>query len=165
MRAFWVAMFLLHVPGLLAALEALLTGSTPELFLAGLRVAGLSLSASFFVLKMIDVRWLRLRPGWRSLVTAVIATAVLHVGVLERAVESELACSPAHVGVVLFVGAAGQVARLERRLRALNDALPRRHTRKPALDLCWQRALVYLLPLPLLAYVPSYSGPRAPPHV
>jgi len=164
-RAFWLAMFLLHVPGLLAALEALLTRSTPELFLAGLRVAGLSLSASFFVLKMADVRWLRLKPGWRSFVAALIATAVLHVGVLERAANSELACSPVHVGVVLFVGAAGQAARLENRLRRLQDALPRSHARKPAWAACWQRVVESTLPVPLLACVPSYSGPRAPPQL
>ena len=164
MRAFWVAMFLLHVPGLLAALETLVTRSTPELFFCGLRAAGLSLSASFFLLKMIDVRWLRLKPGWRSFVTALIATAVLHVGVLERAVNSELACGPAHVGVVLFIGAAGSVARLEQRLRALHDALPRLRVRKPVWTMCRQSAFETALPRPLLAFIPSYSGPRAPPH-
>lgn len=163
-RLFWLAMFLLHVPGLLASLEALLTGSTSDLFLAGLRVVGLSLSAGFFLLKMADVRWLRLKPGWRSFVAALIATAVLHVGVLERAVDSELACSPAHAGVVLFVGAVGQAARLVNRLQALQDALPRSSARKPALEACRQHLVQYTLPLPLIACVPSYSGPRAPPH-
>ena len=161
---FWLAMFLLHVPGLLASLEALLTGSTSDLFLAGVRVVGLSLSAGFFLLKMADVAWLRLRPGWRSFVAALIATAVLHVGMLERAVDSELACSPAQMGVVLFVGAAGQAVRLGKRLRALQDALPRSGARKPALEACWQRMVHCTLPLPLIACVPSYSGPRAPPH-
>ncbi|MEK7732140.1 MAG: hypothetical protein AAB363_09830, partial [Planctomycetota bacterium] len=67
---------------------------------SGFRFLALIGSAVFFALKIADVSWLRLKPGWRSAISSLVIVALLHVSVVDRAVEGELSYSPVHLGVV-----------------------------------------------------------------
>jgi len=73
----WVAMLLVHLPALAGDWGALLLPHGTGLH-AGSFIA-LNLSALFFVLKIRDVRWLQFSSDRRSLVTLIIAVALLHV--------------------------------------------------------------------------------------
>lgn len=118
-RLGWLLMLVVHVGAILESWRALLGGPAGAGTGALLRALALSGLAAFFVLKFIDVRWLRLAGGWRSKVAATIVVALLHVGVVERATGIEADLSPAHVGVVLFVAGAVDSRRLLRLTSAL----------------------------------------------
>jgi len=121
-RLCWLLMLAVHVGAIteswLAVFRAGSLGAGSGALLRALALSGL---AGFFVLKIVDVSWLRLTGGWRSKVAAGIVVALLHVSVVERATGIETDLSPAHVGVVLF--AAGAID--SRRLLRLTAALRR----------------------------------------
>jgi hypothetical protein len=98
-------MLVFHVGAIRSAWFALdgLSGDA-EWLSSGFRFLILIGSAVFFALKIADVSWLRLKPGWRSAISSLVIVALLHVSVVDRAVEGELSYSPVHLGVVFFVG-------------------------------------------------------------
>ena len=166
-RLFWCCMLLLHVAAVPPLLAGLGGGSESHAELSALaRLLGLSASAVFFVLKIIDVPRLRMKPGWRSRATAILVIALLHVGVVERAVEGEVELSAAHPGVVLFAAAAWRFDALRHGLRRLLvDSVPiRLLRRRDHLGGMFRgRSLEWAFMPLLLFFVPSYAGPRAPP--
>ena len=166
-RLFWLSMFLLHA----AALPALWSASggeaefTVRLSLLS-RLVGLTVSAGFFALKIIDVSWLRLKPGWRSGVAAVVIIALLHVGVVDRAISGDFQYDFVHLGVVFFVSACWQAETIKRLLGLALASLT------PVRGLCPLRSGLRLGPAweaafqPFeLACIPSSIGPRSPPLV
>jgi len=80
-RFFWLAMFAGHLP---AAWGALLGNGS------ALRAGILLLSQTFFILKLIDVAWLRLPGDRRRLVAAVAVIALLHARVVESTLPEEV---------------------------------------------------------------------------
>lgn len=114
-RLFWVGLFLLHAVGLrLAWGRSTQDGGSGA---AAVELFGLSLSLFFFALKIADVGFLRLNPGWRSFVAASAIVALLHVNVLNRAAEGRALAPVAEipwaqvVGTVLVLELARRVAR------------------------------------------------------
>jgi len=89
-KCFWVAMLASHTPAWIGACASV-PGGEPRL-LGGVV---LTLTQVFFVLKLVDARWLRFSADRRATVGLVAVVALLHAGVLERAVghftEAELA--------------------------------------------------------------------------
>jgi hypothetical protein len=79
-----------------------------------LRALALAASATFFFLKVVDVRWLRLRPGWRPIVASLVVIGLLHFNVLERVTRTDLSSGPAPLGIVLFAGTLLESDRLRR---------------------------------------------------
>ena len=77
-----------------------------------LRVLFLSLSSLFFVLKIVDVPWLRFRTDFRAAVTWLLILGILHLGALNRTIDQENADSGNGIEVVLISCAAaiGMVA-------------------------------------------------------
>lgn len=76
-RAFWAAMILSHVPSLAGALL------TPAQWLDP-RILFLVVSQAFFVLKLIDVPWLRLRADRHAWVAVALAFTLLHADLVVR---------------------------------------------------------------------------------
>lgn len=123
-RFFWLVMLLFHVGAIRSAWSAL-TGSsgTPDWALGGMRLSILVASAAFFALKMVDVAALRLKSGWRPLVASIVVVALLHVNVLDRAVESDSPYTPAPLAAMALVGALVESSTLRRGLVRLSTRI------------------------------------------
>ena len=80
-RAFWVLMLVAHTPGWLAACGAG-GGAGPHFDVW--RWALLTASQLLFVLKVVDVRWLRLPRERRAWLTVAVAVALLHADVVRQ---------------------------------------------------------------------------------
>lgn len=164
-RLFWFALLLLHgaaIPSLWAAISR--GGEIGTLLPLTVRIAGMSASAAFFVLKIADVSWLRLNGGWRSVVAAVLVVAVLHVGVLDRALHGDVALNPAQLSLVLCLGTLGYTEPLARIIGLLLAVLaPLRFSRTLGRPRSPAFARVPAFKPHALFYVPSFTGPRAPP--
>ena len=166
-RLFWLSMFLLHGPGFVSLLGSLWAGAPDASYpWSVVRLVALVLSACFFLLKIVDVPWLRLAPGWRSAVAAVLVVGIIHAGAIERMADGDLSCSPTHLTVVFFVGTAWQVDRITRVLRLFRSALAGAHAAYPTQrDRDIRPDLTSDLVRRLLSafFIPAYMGPRAPP--
>ncbi len=163
-RAFWALMLLLHLGPVVAAFYSASFGTTTEVPI--LRFFVLLVSSSFFVLKLIDVPCLRLRPGWRSAVAAVLVVVLLHVGVARRALNGEANVSPAPWAALLVFGSVLDPRVVRRVIRRLSNwwaALLRESGH--ALLHCLVRRGWESEPHPLLSMCfVSRAGPRAPPR-
>lgn len=117
-RGFWALLLVLHVVGLRSAWASVLGGAAAGNDAgAYVRLADLAASLLFFLLKIADVPWLRLNPGWRSFVAGWTAVALLHTGVFQRAVGDDAQWGAATVVVLAGVLVeAPVVGRLVRRL-------------------------------------------------
>ena len=72
-----------------------------------IRVTLLGLALAFFALKVADVRWLRLAPGWRPLCAFTVCVLLLHADVLRR---NHLVTTDVWPDAVLVAFSAGAVA-------------------------------------------------------
>jgi hypothetical protein len=161
-------LLLTHVWAIGSAWSTLETESGSDgWFSLAVRLFALSASAVFFILKIADVRWLRLKPGWRSMTTALIVVGLLHVSVLERELEGRSVLPPGPVGLVLCVGTlmgleAEGLRRLLRRLmvtQGCDRPTPERH---PFQHPCGFSIVATWAPALMLVLV-GYLAPRAPP--
>lgn len=66
------------------------------------RLVSLSGAVLFCLLKAMDVRWLRIRPGWRPAVGSFIVAALLHANVLARQVGVESNQTPIPLGAAML---------------------------------------------------------------
>ncbi len=159
-RAFWAAMFLLHVGPALASWGSI--GNSADVLAELLRSGFLLASAVFFVLKFVDVPWLRVKPGWRTSVASLIIIGLLHVGILDRATGGQMAYSHGHVGVVLIVSG---LLGCDTVLRILAGLMKRRIVSvrlRAAPAVCRPTFVIGLLP-PQWSLACRPCGPRAPP--
>lgn len=162
-RLFWFALLLMHLVAFPAALNAVdSSGDIASAAVSGLRFVGLVLSIAAFVLKIIDVRWLRIAPGWRSIVLTILVIGLLHVGVVERASHGDAMVNPAHLGLVLVAGSAWQLAAAKRRLSRLLPQIRAPHRRGP-LPLVLYRLTHADVTSIVQAFVSRIFVPRAPP--
>lgn len=163
-RLFWFALLLMHgaaVPSLLQILRQ--GGEFATVLPVGARVAAMTFSAAFFALKVLDVRWLRLCPGWRSVVAAIVVVALLHVGVIDRAIGGEFSLDPAHLGLVFFLGSLGHTDLLARLANHVLGLLTPPRLRRARRDRWFTRACEVCFRPYELSFIPSFTGPRAPP--
>ncbi len=81
-RAAWLIMLLGHMPAMIQAWSTWLSSasSAGDLF----RCLTLTPAVLLFILKVIDVPWLRVARDGRGLLTMTIAVALLHAGVIQR---------------------------------------------------------------------------------
>jgi len=101
-RFVWLAMLLFHAKPLAAAILPIF-GSTliDEPALSPLRALILILSSIFFILKIVDVGWLRFRTDSYSIVSWLIVVSLLHLGPISRAAEAGDSQAAAKLGVVI----------------------------------------------------------------
>jgi hypothetical protein len=164
-RLFWFGLLVAHwgaIPSLAGGSIARGAIDAEWLF----RAAGLLASLGFFVLKILDVPWLRVRPGWRAAISAAVVVLLLHVGVVERFARGEFTYSPASFGAVLSAGSVWESAELRRTWRVLRDSLFRRLSAAvvftPPAVFRWT-AWAWIESPPALSHRPGVRSPRAPP--
>lgn len=157
-RAFWVLMLGLHLGPILSLSGAF--GTTTEAD-RGVRLALLLASSLFFALKIADVRWLRLLPGWRSTVVSVMVLALLHLGPIERAAGTHLIGGEAKL--VLFAGGAFALDSVQCGLRRIRLAFVARFAQcRPRFSIAALARSDALRP-PRWWIDISHLAPRAPP--
>lgn len=79
-RAFWILMLLLHAPALARYLWAAPNKGTDSGDFA--TIIGLALAFTLFMLKILDIRWLRFSTDRRAVFALVLAAALAHVNLL-----------------------------------------------------------------------------------
>ncbi len=164
-RLFWMGMLAVHAGAIRSVVLELASLTTTEWRLAvAVRLFVLAVSALFFCLKLIDIRWLRLRPGWCSKIYSLVVIGIIHLGVVERVTHSEFVYSPGHLGVVLFAGGALGVRPLSGllpRLLRMRSAPPRV---SPLFSLRFLHRLAHgLCAHPCRVTLRACVAPRAPP--
>jgi hypothetical protein len=73
---------------------------------SAVRFLVLAVSSVFFLLKIVDVPWLRFRSDFRATVSWLIMISLLHLGVINRAVNEYSGPPDGGLEIVLFVGSA-----------------------------------------------------------
>ncbi|NOX57885.1 MAG: hypothetical protein GXP29_03390 [Planctomycetes bacterium] len=169
-RLLWLTLLVLHglaIPGLIASISSGSDASGGVGLL--LRIAGLSASAAFFVLKIIDVPWLRMNGSRRSIVSIILILVLMHVGAIDRAISVDVAPDYAYIGVVAVAGATRWRIAINRAfcrvmLRVFPKHLPSNDPPNGRFDAgfgwTWADEIIARLSQ---TFLPSFSGPRAPP--
>ncbi len=129
-RLFWVVLLAIHAGAVPTSVRGLppFSDATLDAFTV-FRFAGLLLAATFCLLKVADVSWLKIRPGWRGSVSIAVVLALLHVSAVQRAQEGDLTLTPSQVGVFLFVGTSVNLDLARRSIRVLVAELRATHDR------------------------------------
>ena len=150
-RAFWVFILVLHV-GAIRSTWFVLDGMSDnaEWLSSGFRFLALIGSAVFFALKIADVSWLRLRPGWRSFISSLMIVALLHVNAVQRLAAGERMSSPTPLSAVLFVAVLVDVGAVRRQGlhlwnsvgRASKDRTRRQRRRSYPCNAAWPEAAI-----------------------
>ena len=84
-RVFWLFMFAGHAPGLVRSVW--LPGQS-QLTFSPVATIGLSLACTLFLLKILDVRWIRFKTDRSSVCALVLAVALAHLNLLRFATEA-----------------------------------------------------------------------------
>lgn len=161
-RAFWGGLLALHAAPVAASWNAAWIADVDAAVAAQIRLAMLLGSIAFFILKVMDVPWLRLRPGRQSAAASLVVLALLHYGVIDRAAGLGIAYGPEHLGIVLFLGGAVSTdagRTLLRQCDRCRHAVIGTNTERVA----YLRALDCLIRPPQWAIALTATGPRAPP--
>lgn len=79
-RCAWAAMLLIHVPVLVAVLSSI--SATPDVWSRLASTAALTAVTALFLLKTLDVAWLRIGSSRHSVLVLLLAAAVFHHEVL-----------------------------------------------------------------------------------
>ena len=115
----------------------------------------------------LDVDWLRIKPGWRPAVASIVVVALLHVGVVERAVGETLPYSTLPIGVLAVVGTLLELEGVRRGIRrwvlCVQASWAARGMGKPA-PLYGYVCEHIALPHALFIF-PRITIPRAPPAI
>lgn len=163
-RVGWAAMLLGHAPAWFAALVPLV-GGAGELHAA--RLVILTASQAFFVLKLLDVSWLRLRAERRVWLVATLGIALLHAGVISRTLDPQLGDDADPFQAVLVLGSlAGAIVCLlpqAQRIATTRIRTVRRHWRD-LVSRIFAAAEAALLPPRYLLLARSCCVDRAPPR-
>lgn len=153
-RLLWVAMLLVHarpVAGLFIADQAFSPFSA--IFL--------SLSSLFFVLKIVDVPWLRFRTDFRAAVTWMLILSILHLGALNRTLNPQNADSAGGVGFV-FISCASVVVVIGTGRHMISTFLARTKKVPPFLALICQFVSERCAKFHTMCLI-SRTCPRGPP--
>ena len=169
-RAFWLFMLVFHVGAIRSAWSAFegISGDA-EWLSSGFRFLALLGSAVFFALKIADVTWLRLKPGWRSAVSSLVIVALLHVNVVDRAAAGEPISPPTPLSAILFVAVLIDGEAVRRRgarlwnlaVRAVVDPPRSLSPRSYRHDALWPAELIP----PRAWLVSGLLSPRPPPPI
>ena len=159
----WVALLLLHLPLALGSLRGLLAHPSAA---DAVRFVAVGLTVAFFILKLIDVRWLRLTPGVRSWVAATVCVLLLHADVVRR--NQALLLDPPPDAILFVLSGAGvaTLASVGRLLRRPIDARRLRKLQVAAHDVirvCRELMDRALLPPRFLLLVRAACIHRGPP--
>lgn len=151
-RLLWIGLAILHMPILVGAMASMATGESG----AGPAMTLLA-SLSFFILKSIDVPWLRLRSRVAGIALMVVA------GLIHAEVIADAADDPVTWQVPAILVTSGLIVRTVTRGQTWKPVL-RSVAAVVRLDrITWATICVRSTRRPLLLAIRSSSGPRAPP--
>jgi len=152
----WGVLFVGHLPAILSAAVAFFAGEGDLV-----RVALLAATQVIFILKLLDVPWLRLPRERRALVALAVIVMLLHAGPLLSLVDAQAAHTEAWQAVLL-AGTLFTATRLEARRRPAHE---RRKRDSADVRTAWSLARLrqVRLPKPLEALARSVRPNRAPP--
>lgn len=104
-RLGWIVLAVIHVPLLVAVAVSIAAGDTD----AGLwaSAGALALAIGLFTLKALDVRWLRLRARWQTLVALAVVTAIVHTDAVLAG--AGVSAAPATIAVTSVIATRGAV--------------------------------------------------------
>ncbi len=169
-RLMWVAMLVFHALAIPSLVSSFSSATVFAEFIGPvMRLVALVLSAAFFILKIVDVECLRLNGDWRSIVCIVVLVALVHVGVIDRALGSDLASDNAHIGFVIFAGMIRWRAAIRWALchvQGLIDSVRLLRRQHGGFQFSFGRFMSRVDEIVARysqTYLPSYVGPRAPP--
>lgn len=160
-RTLWALMLVAHLPAWLASCR-LADPAGVTLLRWGLLTA----SEFFFLLKLLDVPWLRLPRSGRARLAAVVAVGLLHAHVVARAAGAARPDAPLCAVLALSGAATLSGTLLARGQRVHEDARPGRAGRPGTSGLPCLRAVVWawLLPPRWLLLARACPICRAPPR-
>ena len=167
-RSFWLFMLFTHIGAVRSACTSLAQPSSDLDWGVSLgRVLLLAASTVFFLLKIVDVQCLRLKPGWHSWVAFTLVVALLHINVIQRASGRQLAVSPAGTAAAVVLGTFMERQALQHGLkRLLNRFLGAKKllTGAAATLVAFRRFALQALFLPPPQHVfTNLLSPRPPP--
>jgi hypothetical protein len=150
-RLLWATMLAGHVPALLRHSIGFATGHSNELA----TILALAAACAFFVLKIVDVSWLRFNMDRRARCAAIVVVALLHANALQQSTDAEQS-SVLNVAMLATAITAASFGVLSLRFKGTPS------------DLCHQALLRHCRlasPISLLAQRDhrTSSPPRAPP--
>jgi hypothetical protein len=161
-RAFWAFMLLLHAPAWWATCGTWITAGDTHLLQSGV----LSASLLLFLLKLLDVRWLRLPRNRRAYLGATVAILLLHGDVARRMAAQDRDTDGVTYAEIVVALTAAQLAvlqfRVRRASRATRPRAARRLVREVLNRLLQHVAELGLSPRCLLMVCPCPVN-RAPP--
>lgn len=161
-QAFWAFMLVGHAPAWLASCRW--PAADTESFDA-LRCLILTISQALFLLKVLDVRWLRLKADRRTWLTVTIAIALLHSGVVHQLVFDQPLTAEAYQAVLLSAPLTIVIATLSTMPLPLSwqPVRRRRRSERAAWARAFARVQTAVLPPRFLLLSRSVSLHRAPP--
>lgn len=161
-RAFWALMLVLHVPAWWATCGTWITTGDAQFLQSGV----LSASLVLFLLKLLDVRWLRLPCNRRAYLGVTVAVVLLHGDVARRMGAADREPNIVTYAAIVVGLTAAQLAVLRVRLSGVLHAVRPRASRRrgrEALNHLLQRVeQLGLSPRCLLRVCPCPVN-RAPP--
>ena len=166
-RLVWISLLLLHF-GPMRSITAQLAQEAQAQFTPAtlFRLISLCFWSLFFVLKIVDVAWLRLKPGWQSRIAAMVVVGFIHAGVIERVVAGDSGVTPVQFGFILSAAVSAKGEAVRRRLTFLGS-MGSSAAASSARALKGLRGrfigLHELLRTPPDHFVPSFARLRAPP--
>ncbi len=146
-RPFWALMLFVHAPAWALSFLAWTASRDP---FALLRWGLLTGSLLLFVLKLVDVRWLRLPRDPRVRLTAIVILLLAHTGVFQRALATDFDWDTPYYAT-LVTGGAGALSLLAPIVRRILDALRQRFVQRR------KRAALHVV---LASAVPAFLTPR-----
>ena len=130
LRALWLLMLAVHVPVLLRCLWGRSSAVSQDHNIVAL--AGLLLACVFFVLKILDLPWLRFKTDRRSLVTLALAMALVHANLMRY--SGDVIADPVQPLVIAHILMVTNLVSVRRALRRTLARLGRaEHTTKAEL--------------------------------
>lgn len=158
-RGFWILMLLLHVPTLARYLWA-----TPNKVADSgdyAAIIGLALAFTLFVLKILDVRWLRFKTDRRAVFALVLAVTLAHVSLLRF--SDELVTHPAQPLLLSNILIASSLIAVRRYVRDSLGWLNQPTPTPKAIHISgrWRQPASRSLSTQWLAH--PLASPRAPP--
>lgn len=155
-------MLFVHAPAWAMSLAAWVTARDP---LAFLRWGLLSASLLLFVLKLLDVPWLRIPRDPRARVTVILMLLLAHSGAVPRLLSADFDLDTPQCAAVLAVGA-GLLGLLPPLVRRVLDSVRPRATRRRNAA-AWRAVLAHAVPALLTPRYLQLAHPcpvnRAPP--
>lgn len=162
-RAAWLIMLLGHMPAMIQAWSSWLSSasSAGDLF----RCITLTPCVLLFVLKVIDVPWLRVARDGRGVLTMTVAVALLHAGVIQRVSLHLTDLETSAIETTLAGGLLAALAGAVRRMRRFEFGDCRKLRRRTHADLvCILNREIFSLLRPRFQLLVRACGVnRAPP--